>query len=128
MAYDFLSDEWIAAVDALRDEAPEPAAVVKDIVVNIVVTDTPYGDRESHLAAGRLEQGLADSAPTTMTMPYDVAEKLFIAQDQQAVTQAFMAGKIKVTGDMMVLMKLQTAPPPTPEQEAFQAKIRDLTA
>jgi hypothetical protein len=36
--------------------------------------------------------------------------------------------QIKVTGDMMVLMKMQTAPPPTPEQEAFQAKIKALTA
>jgi putative sterol carrier protein len=128
MAYDFLSDEWIAAIEGLRDEAPEPNAIVKDIVINIVVTDTPYGDRESHLKEGRLEQGLADGAPTTMTMPYDIAQQLFIAQDQQAVTQAFMAGKIKVTGDMMVLMKLQTAPPPTPEQQAFQERIRELTA
>jgi putative sterol carrier protein len=128
MPHEFLSDDWIAAVEALRDEAPEPAAVVKDVVINIVVNDTPYGEREMHFAEGRLEQGLADGAPTTMTMPYGIAEKLFIAQDQQAVTQAFMGGQIKVTGDMMVLMKLQTAPPPTPEQEAFQAKIRELTA
>lgn len=127
MAHEFLSDEWIAAIEALRDEAPEPAAVVKDVVINIVVSDTPYGEREMHLREGRLEQGLADGAPTTMTMPHDVAEQLFITQDQQAVTQAFMGGKIKVTGDMMVLMKLQTAPPPTDEQEAFQARIRELT-
>lgn len=128
MAHDFLSDEWIAAIEGIADEAPEPNAIVKDIVINIVVTDTPYGDRESHLAGGRLEQGLAEGAATTMTMPYDIAQKLFIAQDQTAVTQAFMAGKIKVTGDMMVLMKLQTAPPPTPEQQAFQERIRELTA
>jgi len=128
MAHEFLSDEWIAAVDALRDEAPEPADVVKDIVINIVVTDTPFGERHSHLKGGRLEQGLAEDAPTTMTMPYDVAQQLFVAQDQQATMQAFMSGKIKVTGDMTVLMRLQTAPPPTAEQEAFQARVRDLTA
>ncbi len=128
MPHEFLSDDWITAVEALRDEAPEPAAVVKGVVINIVVTGTPSGEREMHLAEGRLEQGLADGAPTTMTMPSGIAEKLFIAQDQQAVTQAFMGGQIKVTGDMLVLMKLQTAPPPTSEQEAFQAKIRELTA
>ncbi len=97
MAHEFLSDDWIAAIEALRDEAPEPAAVVKDVVINIVVTDTPFGEREMRLEEGRLEQGLADGAPTTMTMPHDVAEQLFITQDQQAVTQAFMGGKIKVT-------------------------------
>jgi putative sterol carrier protein len=128
MAHEFLSDEWIAAVEALNDEAPEPAEVVKDIVINIVVTDTPFGERHSHLKVGRLEQGLADDAPTTMTMPYDVAQQLFVAQDQQATMQAFMSGKITITGDMTLLMKLQMAPPPTAEQEAFQAKIRDLTA
>lgn len=127
MAHEFFSDDWIAAIEALRDEAPAPNHVVKDMVLNFVVTDTPWGERQSHLAAGLLEQGLAESAPTTMTMPYDVARKMFVDQDQQAVSQAFMTGRIKVTGDMMQLMKLQTAPPPTPEQTAFQARIRELT-
>ena len=128
MAHEFFSDDWIAAVEALRDEAPEPNDVVKDVVINLVVTDTPFGERKAHMAGGMLEQGLHDTAPTTMTMPYDVARQLFIDQNQQAVTQAFMSGRIKVTGDMMVLMKLQTAPPPTAEQTAFQARIQELTA
>lgn len=127
MAHEFFSDDWIAAVEALRDDAPEPNHVVKDMVINLVVTDTPFGERQSHLAAGLLEQGLHEGAATTMTMPYDIARKLFIDQDQQAVGQAFMTGRIKVTGDMMQLMKLQTAPPPTPEQTAFQARIREIT-
>ncbi len=128
MAHEFFSDDWIAAVEAMRDDAPDPHDSVKDVVINLVVTDTPFGERQAHLAAGRLEQGLADAAPTTMTMPYDAARLLFIDQDQQAVTQAFMTGRIKVTGDMMVLMKLQSAPPPTAEQTAFQERIKSLTA
>jgi putative sterol carrier protein len=127
MPREFLSDEWIETIDSMRGDAPEPAAVVKDIVINIVVTDTPYGDRESHMKGGHLEQGLADDATTTMTMPYEVAKQLFITQDQQAVMQAFVSGQIKATGDMTQLMKMQSAPPPTPEQEAVQARIRDLT-
>ncbi|MAT06036.1 MAG: SCP-2 sterol transfer family protein [Acidimicrobiaceae bacterium] len=127
MAHEFFSDDWIAAVESMRDEAPEPNDVVKDVVINLVVTDTPFGERHAHLAGGLLEQGLDDGAPTTMTMPYDAARLLFIDQDQQATTQAFLTGRIKVTGDMMVLMKLQTAPPPTAEQAAFQERIKALT-
>ncbi len=128
MAHEFLSDEWMDAVEALNDEAPEPPAATKDVVINLVVTDSPFGDRESHMAAGKFQRGLSDGAGTTMTMTYDVAKKLFVDQDQAASMQAFMSGQIKVTGDMTQLMKLQTAGPPTAEQEAFQARIQELTA
>ena len=42
--------------------------------------------------------------------------------------QAFMPGQIKVEGDMTKLMAMQGGGGPTPEQEAFTAKIRELTA
>jgi len=128
MAYDFLSDEWMDAIDALRNEAPEPAAAAKDLVINLVVPDSPFGAREAHMAGGRFERGLHDSAPTKLTVPYEVAKKVFIAGDQQAAMQAFMSGQIKVEGDMTKLMAMQGAGAPTPEQTAFQEKIKDLTA
>jgi putative sterol carrier protein len=127
MAHEFLSDDWIAAVEALNAEAPEPPAATKDVVINLVVTDSPFGERESHIAAGKFLSRLDEGASTTMTMPYDVAKKLFVDQDQAASMQAFMSGQITISGDMTQLMKLQTAGPPTAEQEAFQARIQDLT-
>lgn len=128
MAHEFLSDEWMDAVEALRDEAPEPPAATKDLVINLVVPDSPFGERQAHMAGGQFERGLHDSAPTKLTVPYEVAKSVFIAGDQQAAMQAFMSGKIKVEGDMTKLMAMQTAGAPSPEQEAFQAKIKDLTA
>lgn len=128
MAHEFLSDEWMDALEAIRDEAPEPPAAAKDIVINLVVTDCPFGEREAHLAAGQFERGHHDDAPTTLTVPYDIAKSLFVAGDPQAAMQAFMSGQIKVEGDMSKLMAMQTAGgPPTPEQEAFQQKVKDLT-
>jgi len=128
MAHDFLSDEWMDAIEALRGEAPEPPAATKDLVINLVVPDTPFGAREAHMAGGQFERGLHDSAPTKLTVPYEVAKSVFIAGDQQAAMQAFMSGQIKVEGDMTKLMAMQSAGAPSPEQVAFQEKIKGLTA
>ena len=46
-----------------------------------------------------------------MTTDYDTAKKIFVDQDQAAGMQAFMAGKIKVQGDMMKMMAMQTGMP-----------------
>ena len=127
MAETFLSDAWFAEVEKLRAEAPEPPAALKDLLLNIVVQGGPDGDREVHIAAGNFEQGLADGAATKLSVPYDIAKSMFIDGNQQAAMQAFMSGQIKVEGDMTKLMAMQTASP-TAEQQAFQAKLADLTA
>jgi hypothetical protein len=128
MASTFLSDEWFEAVEGLRDEAPEPPAAIKDLTLNIVVAGGPDGDREIHMTGGQFERGLVEGAPTKLTVPYDVAKAMFIDGNQQAGMQAFMSGQIKVEGDMTKLMAMQAGGPPPEEQQAFQGKIRDLTA
>lgn len=127
MSHEFLSEDWFTAVEALRSEAPEPPAAIKDLVINLTVTGTPGGDQELRLDGGQLERGHGEGAPTTMTVPYDVAKQLFIQNDQAAAMQAFMTGKIKVTGDMTKLMAMQAGGPPTPEQQAFSQKLLELT-
>jgi hypothetical protein len=128
MSHTFLSDDWFDAVDGLRDEAPEPPAAMKDMKLNIVVAGGPDGDREIHMAAGQFERGLVDDAPTKLTVPYEVAKSMFVDGNQQAGMQAFMSGQIKVEGDMTKLMAMQSAGGPSAEQQAFQTKIKDLTA
>jgi SCP-2 sterol transfer family len=128
MAHVFLSDDWFDAVEGLRDEMPEPAAAIKDLVINIVVAGGPDGDREIHMTGGQFERGLAEGAPTKLTVPFDVARSMFIDGNQQAAMQAFMSGQIKVEGDMSKLMAMQSAGGPTPEQQALQEKLKALTA
>jgi hypothetical protein len=128
MSDPFLSDAWMDAVEAIHDEAPEPPDALKDLLVNVTVTDGPEGDREVHLAAGHFGRGHADGAPTKLTVPFDVAKDLFIGGNPAVAMQAFMAGKIKVEGDMSKVMALQAAGTPTPEQEAFQARLQAMTA
>ena len=123
----FLSDAWFDEVEKLRSEAPEPPAGLADLMLNIVITGGPEGDKEVHTKAGQFERGLVDGAPTKLTVPYDVAKAIFIEGNQQAGMQAFMSGQIKVEGDMSKLMAMQAQGGPSAEQQAFQQKIKDLT-
>ena len=128
MPHPFLSDPWLDAVEALREEAPEPPPAMKDLTLNIVVAGGPDGEKEVHMSAGQFGRGLVDGAPTKLTVPYDVAKAIFIEGNQQAGMQAFMSGQINVEGDMTKLMTMQAgAGAATPEQTAFQEKIQALT-
>ena len=128
MPHPFLSEEWFAEVDKLRPEAPAPPPVLAGLVVNVVVTGGPSGDTKVHYQAGQFERGLVDEAPTTVTVPYEVAKAVFIDGNQAAAMQAFMSGQIMVEGDMGKLMAMQSTGPLTPEQVAFQQRIKDITS
>jgi hypothetical protein len=124
----FLSDAWLDEAQKLGAEAPAPTGPAADLVLNLVVPDTPDGERQLNMKGGKFEKGLVDEAPTKVTIPFDVAKAMFIDGNPQAAMQAFMAGQIKVEGDMTKLMAMQSAGGPTPEQAAFQQKLKDITA
>ena len=128
MGHDFLSDDWFAEAKKLRDAAnlPAPSGPAADMKLNIVVTGAPGGDKEVHVLAGEFGEGLLSDAPTKLTVPYEVAKKTFIDNDQQAGMQAFMQGQIKVEGDMSKLMAMQTQQP-SAEQAELQKKIAAIT-
>ena len=123
---EFLSDEWWTEVQKLVDEAGSDAQGASDITLNIVVTGGPSGDKELHSQGGTFGQGLIDGAPTKLTVPYEVAQKVFIEQDQQAGMQAFMQGQIKVEGDMSKLMAMQTQQPSAGQAELMK-KVAAMT-
>jgi putative sterol carrier protein len=124
VAHEFLSDEWFAAVEAL---GPPPAASGPDLgTINIVVTRSDGDDVEIHLARGTVARGLAEDAATTITTSHDVAKAVFLKGDQQAAMQAFMAGQVKVEGDMTKLMAMGSSTP-TPEQKTYARAILELT-
>jgi len=128
MGHAFLSAGWFDEAEKIRAELNPPVPeLIKDLVINLVVKDGPEGDIEAKIEAGRFVRGLADTAPTKLTVPYAVAKKMFIDQDPQASMQAFMSGQIQVEGDMTKIMAMQAAGPPSAEAVEVQKRIFDMT-
>ncbi|MGH9188231.1 MAG: SCP2 sterol-binding domain-containing protein [Acidimicrobiales bacterium] len=131
--FKFLSDEWVAEAKKIREEyhgkGTPPAHSVK---MNQIITDHPFGGDpiNSHMdtSGGDVEMDLGhiDDAEVTVTLDYETAKAILVEGNPQAGMQAFMAGKIKVQGDMTKLMALQqTSPDPTAIEVA--AKINEMT-
>jgi hypothetical protein len=125
----FLSDGWFSEVEKIRAEAGEIPMpdVVKNIKLNIVVTEHPEGEKQMHLAAGDFKQGLLDDAPTKITVSFPVASAIFLDDGQQVGIQAFMSGQVKFEGDMSVMMQMQAAGQPSAEARALRKRIREIT-
>jgi hypothetical protein len=129
MGHVFLSDGWFAEVDKILSEVDPPVpAALQDLVINLRVTGGPQGDVEARMAGGRLLSGFGAGAPTTLSLPFDVARKMMVENDQNAAMQAFMTGQIQVEGDMTRLMAMQAAGPPSAESQQVAERIRAMTA
>jgi len=130
--FPFLSDEWLAAAKEIRESSGASAATPHKVKMNQIITDVPFGDGtiNAHMdtSSGELEMdtGHLDDADLTVTIDYTTAKAIFVEGNPQAGMQAFMAGKIKVQGDMTKLMAMQSAPPDANAQEIAK-KIQEIT-
>lgn len=107
--YPFLSDDWFAIVDRLVEDMGAEAPAHADLVMNLVVTDTPYGaEKHLHVGAreGRGHWGIrhVPDADLTVTTDYDSAREILLSGDPQAGINAFMGGKVKIQGDLAKLL------------------------
>ncbi len=129
MGQQFLSDGWFDEVKKIADAAGdlELPDVVKDLQINLEVSDGPDGTIEAHIAGGSFGKGWVPDAPTKLKLSYELAGKLFIEQDQAAGMQAFMSGQIQVEGDMGKMMAMQAGGGPTEKQKKVQEQIRAMT-
>ncbi len=133
MPYPFLSDEWIEAAHALREELHDTAPGIEHPVkINLVVTEIPFGDEdlEAHMdtTAGDLDidKGHFEDADLTITLDYDTAKAILVDRNPQAGMQAFMTGRIRVDGDISTLMALQ-ATPSGERAEEIAERLRAIT-
>lgn len=129
----FLSDEWFAVVEKLVEGHGAEAAGHVELVVNVIVTDTPFvAERHLHMSsrAGRGHVGIghAADADTTITTDYETAKEMFTSGDPNAAMQAFMAGKVRIQGDLAKMMAAQAAGTPTAANAALLAAIQGITA
>lgn len=130
----FLSDEWFAAAAALRAQyASQLPDVVVDLTINQVITEVPFGDGEVRAyldtTNGTVEflKGEAEEPDAVVTTDYDTARIMIVDQDPAAGMQAFMAGKVKVQGDMMKLMAAQAAQPRNEATDQLADDMRAMT-
>ena len=134
MPYEFLTEEWMTEAKRLRDEAGAPASPPAHVIrMNQVITGAPFSEEDilafMDTSDGelRMELGALENPDLTVTVDYDTAKAIFVEQNPQAGMQAFMAGKIKVQGDMTNLMAMQQTAPDPGAVELAQ-KIKDMTA
>lgn len=133
MPYEFLSDEWIEEAQKIRAEYKGKIPTVTNTVrMNLVVTEVPFreGKLDAHLDTStgeiELETGHLEEPDLKVSVDYVTAKAILVDGNPQAGMQAFMAGKVRVEGDMAKLMALQTAPPSATAQE-LAGRIRDIT-
>jgi putative sterol carrier protein len=114
-----------------KDEAP---MITFSIKINQVVTDVPFGEGTvksfMDTSSGEMVMDLGElpDADATVTTDYATAKAIFVNQDQAAGMQAFVSGKIKVVGDMMKVMGMQTAIPQTDITKVVAEEIKSITA
>lgn len=125
----FLSDSWFDEVDKIKAEVGdiEVDDTLKSIVLNVVITEHPDGDKEVCMVDGGFARGHKDEAGAKLTLPYSVAKAMFVDRDSQAGMQAFMSGQMQVDGDMSLLMQMQSAGPPSDSAKEFGKKIAAIT-
>ena len=131
--YPFLSDEWMAAAKEIRESAAgastPPAHKVK---MNMVITEVPFGEgtveafMDTSGEEAAMELGKLEGEDLTVTVDYATAKAIFIDNNPQAGMQAFMAGKIKVQGDMTKLMAMQSGAV-DPAAAEVAARIAEIT-
>ncbi len=131
--YPFLSDEWLAEAKKIREEyRGKTAAPAHAVKMNQVITEVPFGpgtiDAHMDTSSGEMDMDLGhiDGADLKVTLDYATAKAILVDGNPQAGMQAFMAGKIKVEGDMTKLMAMQAQAPDATAVE-IAAKIKEIT-
>lgn len=134
MTHMFLSDGWIDAAREIRtryeDHLP---AVTQTIRINQVITEVPFGDGtvkayiDTSSGSLVLELGELDDPDAVLMTDYGTARAMFVDRNPAIAMQSFMAGKIKIQGDMMKLMALQTAIPTNEFSDQVAAEIDAIT-
>lgn len=109
--FPFLSDPWFDAVAKLiADHGGTDAGPQANVLMNLEVSDGDQtvqfhmGSRDGSAIFGK---GHQDTADVTLSTDIGTARDVFVAGNQQAGMQAFMAGKVRVVGDMTKLMTAQ---------------------
>ena len=131
--YMFLTEEWISEAKAIRDASgAADAAPAHAVRMNQIITEVPFGDSDIHAHMDtsdgelKMDLGHVENPDLTVTLDYATAKAILVEGSPQAGMQAFMAGKIKVDGDITKLMAMQ-AGAADPKAAEVAAAIQAIT-
>ncbi|MCU1352119.1 MAG: hypothetical protein JWM05_1328 [Acidimicrobiales bacterium] len=132
----FLSESWLEQAKSIREElqgqggGTPPHQIRMNLVITEVPEDVAAGPIDAHMdtSSGNVEMDLGhlENPELTVTLDYDTAKAILVEGNPQAGMQAFMAGKIKVQGDMTKLMAMQQGAP-DPAAVEVATKIKAIT-
>jgi putative sterol carrier protein len=111
MPVKFLSEEWASTITESLNSSEDfkKAAGGQSARVQQVVTDAPAGEVKYFftLDSGKVDVGIGElsDAEATLTQNYETAAA--INKRELNPQNAFMQGKLKISGNMMKLMQLQ---------------------
>lgn len=111
MSVKFLSEEWASEITSALNSSEDfkKAAGGQSAKIQQVVTDAPDGETKYYfkLEDGNAEVSLGElsDAEATITQNYETAAG--ISKGELNAQNAFMQGKLKISGNMMKLMQLQ---------------------
>jgi putative sterol carrier protein len=108
----FLSDEWVAEVkerlnasDAFRAAAADADATLQQAITS------PEGERRYwiRIKGGSIDMGSGEVQQPDATITQDYETAAALARGELNPVAAFMSGKLRINGSMMLLMQLQGA-------------------
>lgn len=124
MPVQFLTEEWADAVESAvnASEGFRNAVANAALKLQFNISDAPSGDVQYYLAAadGSAEVAVGELADADVTIGQNYETAINIAKGDLNVQTAFMAGKLKVEGNLAKLMMHQNA------IMAWQAATKDL--
>ncbi|MCL1623598.1 SCP2 sterol-binding domain-containing protein [Moraxella sp. Tifton1] len=123
----FLSQAWFDAVEKLNESVDQlnlPPTLI-GLVIN-VTTEQEETPAFLHIKDGKLHQGHAGDAVSTITIDQATLKDIITTGDTNIAIEAFMMGKIHIDGDMSAILSLQSTKPSS-EQKALFKEILKLT-
>jgi putative sterol carrier protein len=108
----FLTEEWASTMTEKLNSSDEfkQAATGQNVKLQQVVTDTPDGGEGKYyftLDGGSAEVGIGEVADAEATISQNYETAVAINKQELNAQNAFMQGKLKISGNMMKLMQLQ---------------------
>ncbi len=114
--YEFLSSQWLEEFHAVSARlGADQIGIEPAVKLNQVVSGCPFQAEplRAYLStvSGYLEIGIGEieNPDLTVALDYETAKLLFVDLDPRRAVEAFLGGKVLVTGDMTKLLGLAQA-------------------